>query len=616
VAETLNLDDSAWILSHNHTSVVGMGPVIKNRSGIIIKSVTMEMVDDYLRLDEMSRKTSLFAYPAQCNFSGVRFNLDWINQFQDRKWLVLLDAASYASTSKLDLKKYPADFVTISFYKLFGYPTGLGALLVKNSSSLFLQKSFIGGGSVSAIAINPFYARPKASISAQLEDGTIPFQQILAIEYGFNYIETRFGSWTAYGEYCNSLVNDALLKMKTFCYPNKSAVFKIFEEDLDINRGPIIAFCLLDEMGQNIGYSQVMKLANAEDIHIRSGRFCNPGAAQTYLDISSEEIKEWKETLGHVCGDSNDQVSQKATGALRISFSYANQPDDITKFLKFIEEYFFTIQKEAALSDNADISLTLQDIIIFPIKSCKGLRVKEWWLGPHGLKYDREFMLVDRSGQILTQKKYSKLNMIEIVALNISTSTMVISAPDNGSITISLNYGDSLDGIKSSVKICGLGVENTLVDSTEIHSWFANYLGTECYLVRHSKHTRSFANNSQYLVVSSSSVEELKRCIAQEKATHVSPLSFRPNFVVNGASPFIEESWVGKEIRIDGILFMVVGLCERCSVINVDDRCIRHKEPLRTLAQRPRINGKIVFGLHLARKSNAEKEILIAVSKK
>ena len=52
------------------------------------------------------------------------------------QWKVLLDAAAFVPTQPLDLRQYPADFVTISFYKIFGYPTGLGALLVRFYMSL------------------------------------------------------------------------------------------------------------------------------------------------------------------------------------------------------------------------------------------------------------------------------------------------------------------------------------------------------------------------------------------------------------------------------------------------------------------------------------------------
>lgn len=38
----------------------------------------------------------------------------------------------------------------LSFYKIFGYPTGLGALLVRRDSLQILRKGYFGGGAVSA----------------------------------------------------------------------------------------------------------------------------------------------------------------------------------------------------------------------------------------------------------------------------------------------------------------------------------------------------------------------------------------------------------------------------------------------------------------------------------
>lgn len=63
-------------------------------------------------------------------------------------WYTLLDAACYASTNQLDLHQHHPDFISISFYKIFGYPTGLGALLVKRSSETLLTKTYFGGGTV------------------------------------------------------------------------------------------------------------------------------------------------------------------------------------------------------------------------------------------------------------------------------------------------------------------------------------------------------------------------------------------------------------------------------------------------------------------------------------
>jgi selenocysteine lyase/cysteine desulfurase len=83
----------------------------------------------------------LFAFPLECNFSGAKFDLDLVTQIQQGRhcgekhsgqWLVLVDAAKGCGTMPPDLSRFKADFVAISFYKLFGYPTGLGALLVRN----------------------------------------------------------------------------------------------------------------------------------------------------------------------------------------------------------------------------------------------------------------------------------------------------------------------------------------------------------------------------------------------------------------------------------------------------------------------------------------------------
>jgi molybdenum cofactor sulfurtransferase len=96
---------------------------------------------------------NLFAYPAQCNFSGLRFPLNWIRKIKEfnnnkSKTLILLDAAAYVSSSLLSLSEVDAspDFITVSFYKIFGYPTGLGALIVKSELEPILRKRYFGGG--------------------------------------------------------------------------------------------------------------------------------------------------------------------------------------------------------------------------------------------------------------------------------------------------------------------------------------------------------------------------------------------------------------------------------------------------------------------------------------
>lgn len=161
-------------LQNSHTSVLGMREVAACKKAKVIsvphddmlKAMTSTPVwsaDE--KFDPLnSSERALFVYPAQCNFSGYKYGLKWIekihscvlNEFTQKRsgkvfpeWAVLLDAASFVSTNTLDLSAYKPDFVCLSFYKIFGYPTGLGALLVRNKSAHLLDaRRYFGGGTV------------------------------------------------------------------------------------------------------------------------------------------------------------------------------------------------------------------------------------------------------------------------------------------------------------------------------------------------------------------------------------------------------------------------------------------------------------------------------------
>lgn len=111
---------------------------------------TSNTSDDQFKFTEASQNNSLFVFPAQCNFSGYKYPMELIAASQAGKfaditenlcinrevlngrkykhdssaWFCLLDAASYVGTNQLNLSKWKPDFVAVSFYKIFGYPTG------------------------------------------------------------------------------------------------------------------------------------------------------------------------------------------------------------------------------------------------------------------------------------------------------------------------------------------------------------------------------------------------------------------------------------------------------------------------------------------------------------
>ncbi|XP_072461369.1 molybdenum cofactor sulfurase isoform X1 [Notamacropus eugenii] len=340
-----------YYLTDSHTSVVGIRKIAE---AMQVSSIAVKPEDILLSeksngaLYEPACKTPhLFCYPAQSNFSGTRYPLSWIEMLKSGRlspmttrgeWFVLLDAAAYVSTSPLDLAAHPADFIPISFYKIFGFPTGLGALLVNNRVTHFLRKTYFGGGTAAAYLAGEDFYVPRKSISERFEDGTISFLDIIALKHGFDVLERLTGGMENIKQHTFALAHYTYTVLVALQYPNGTPVIQIYN-DTEFNspetQGPIIAFNVLDDNGDIIGYSQIEKMASLHNIHVRTGCFCNIGACQKHLRISNETIKKNLQ-VGHVCGDDIDLIDGHPTGSVRISFGYMSTFEDAQTFLKFI----------------------------------------------------------------------------------------------------------------------------------------------------------------------------------------------------------------------------------------------------------------------------------------
>jgi molybdenum cofactor sulfurtransferase len=590
LSNSLNIENGKLVmLNACHTSVLGMAPVLAAKMSArvddILVTVTEKQVNEILTRNDtkFAPGMNIFAYPAQCNFTGRRFPHLWVNQLADKgNWLVLIDAASYCATCSFNLNDHPADFLVLSFYKMFGFPTGVGALIVKNSSIRHLKRIFIGGGSVEALAIDPFYCALSKESLRSFESGTVPFQQILALEHGFNFVEHSLGGWINLSNHCQKLAENARTKMVSLKYDNGSNLIKLLGQDY-CKLGPIISFLVLDRDGIPIGYSDVLRLASGENIHLRAGRFCNPGAAQEFLQLSSSQIKK-NHRRGHICGDQNDQFDGAPTGALRISFSYSNTENDVIAWITFLRSCYLQAVPMPAFSATDPKDLRLADIFIYPIKSCGEYRVNKWQLSSAGLFLDRRFVIMDSHNRILTQKTNPLMKLIQIKAIDLFCRIMVVSALGMPDLVINFENEAEANG---KLQICHrIDSYFTPQQHQAQDEWFSQFLGFPCRLITASNNIetpKGFMNKHHFLLISQSSVDVLKQEIHSE---HVSSLSFRPNFVIEGTIPFIENEWIGKDITISGVQFSVKSLCERCQMICIDDEGKRKAQPLKALSKR------------------------------
>ncbi|XP_049945847.1 molybdenum cofactor sulfurase 3 [Schistocerca serialis cubense] len=349
-------------LQDNHTSVLGMRELAASR-GASVTCISQEeafsvfsKTNREIHETEVPSSNSLFVYPAQSNFCGVRYPLSWVESVHrgslnklpgirstgSSKWFCLLDAAAMPS---LDLSHVAPDFVSVSFYKMFGYPTGLGALLVRNSSSAVLRRDYFGGGTVQIALSSERFHVPRVEISERFEDGTLPFLSIVAVRHGLEAAERLVpggcGGASA-ARHSLSLARRVFYHLLRLHHANGAPVAVLYG-DTDYSsvetQGAVVNFNLLRPTGEFVGFVEVLNMANLHNIQLRTGCFCNPGACQVHLKLSSDDVRKHFQA-GHICGDERDLIDGQPTGSVRISFGYMSTEHDVDRFLEMVESAF------------------------------------------------------------------------------------------------------------------------------------------------------------------------------------------------------------------------------------------------------------------------------------
>src|SRR5205814_10393264 len=110
------------LTADNHNSVNGIREFARRRGASVayapIVHPDLRLESNQLRqlLAEPASGHKLFAFPAQSNFSGVQHDLAWVEVAHQHGWDVLLDAAAFVPSNRLDLGQYRPEFVSLSFY--------------------------------------------------------------------------------------------------------------------------------------------------------------------------------------------------------------------------------------------------------------------------------------------------------------------------------------------------------------------------------------------------------------------------------------------------------------------------------------------------------------------
>jgi selenocysteine lyase/cysteine desulfurase len=254
------------------------------------------------------------------------------------------------------------DYVVVSFYKMFGYPTGVGALLVRRPAFQKLKRPWFAGGTVNFASVQA-QAHVLSSGEAALEDGTLNYLSIPAVEIGLRHLQSI--GMDAITERVRCLTGWMLEELLALRHCNGHAVVRIYGPATTEARGGTLTMNLYDPDGHLLDYRRVEELAGEECISLRTGCFCNPGAGEAAEGLTEEDMLAAL-TLGT---DVNlysflklmQGRGHKSAGAIRASVGVASNFADVWRFVEFVRGF----------RDQAQLSI---GSVSFDIDSCRVIR--------------------------------------------------------------------------------------------------------------------------------------------------------------------------------------------------------------------------------------------------
>jgi selenocysteine lyase/cysteine desulfurase len=327
----------------NHNSVNGIREFARAK-GAAVDYAALTMPD--LRIDRVRLEShfeaadpaaaNLFALPAQSNFSGVKHPLDLVEAAHAKGWDVLLDAAAFVPTNLLDLHSVQPDFVSISFYKMFGYPTGVGCLLIRKPVVPQLHRPWFAGGTVNFATVQG-RTHILTPHEAGFEDGTLNYLSIPAVEIGLRHlasigidtIQTRVRCLTGW----------LLKQLLALRHTNGHPMVRIYGPADMTMRGGTVTINFYDPDGGLLDYRRVEELASLQHISLRTGCFCNPGAGETAEGLTEADVRAGLDAAPDLTLPRFVEVLHrrggKSAGAIRVSLGLVSNFADVYRFVAF-----------------------------------------------------------------------------------------------------------------------------------------------------------------------------------------------------------------------------------------------------------------------------------------
>jgi selenocysteine lyase/cysteine desulfurase len=331
----------------NHNSVNGIREYARRKGAEI---TYVPVVAPELRLDRTAMTgvlrgadpsaRNLLAFPAQSNFSGVQHSLDLVDEAHDAGWDVLVDAAAFAPTNRFDVAATRPDFATFSFYKIFGFPTGVGCLLMRRDRLDALVRPWFAGGTITIASVqgDGHYLHLD---EAAFEDGTVDYLNLPAVGTGLQHVErTGLESIHARVACLTTWMLGALAGLR---HSNGRPLVQIHGPTDTTARGGTVTFMMRDRDGRPVDDRRVEELANRVNISLRTGCFCNPGAGEIAHRLDTDAMRKWfvrNEPISFL--ELRERLYTEhdlLMAAIRISVGIASNFADVYRFMCFLQGF-------------------------------------------------------------------------------------------------------------------------------------------------------------------------------------------------------------------------------------------------------------------------------------
>lgn len=257
----------------------------------------------------------------------------------------------------------------------------------------------------------------------------------------------------------------------------------------------------------------------------------------------------------------------------------------------------------------------LSELVIYPVKSCGGIALREAVVTRAGLMSgtvrDREWMVVDSGGRFITQRSHPAM---ALVMPRIASGVLELHAPGMPVLAIALTRGDS-----PALPAMRVGLWDDALEARDCGdaaaAWFSGFLGAPCRLARFDPDARRYADRNwtggldvpalfsdgfPMLLVSEASLADLNAKLTTHGRQTLPMNRFRPNIVIGGIGAF-EEDYV-RSLAIGGVTIQPVKPCPRCPIPSIDQATGRvGPDPLdilRGYRADPRVGGGITFGMN------------------